>query len=608
MKTKVLAAAVAALSLTLMGCFERPMDLTIAHINDHHSHLEADDGLDITVGGESTRVEVGGFPRVVTKIREIDEAKQNVLKLHAGDAITGDLYYTLFGGEADAAMMNQVCFDAFALGNHEFDDGDAGLKTFLDQLATADCNTRVVAANVRPEVGVSPLTPQGKWDSFRPFVVKKFNGQKVGIIGIDIATKTKNSSNPDATTEFLDETKTAQKFINKLKKKGVNKIVLLTHYQYGNDLELAKNLSGVDVIIGGDSHSLLGDFDAVGLNSAGDYPTMVTNKDGDPVCVAQAWQYSSIVGELDISFDRKGVVEQCSGTPHLMLGDTFKRRNAEGTRVELEGADRDAVYADIDANPVLSIVERDAETQTLLDTYTQRIEEETQTVIANATSNLCLERVPGQGISSLCDVSETQSNGSDVSNLVAKAFMLQSLEADVAIQNAGGVRADVPMGDVTIATAYQLLPFGNTLVNLNMSGAEIKLALEQGVDYVLNPDGSSGAYPYASGLRFDVDISKTFGERVTNIEINSRLAGDWVALDTASTEANIQVVTNSFVSGGRDGYFVFGDVTNDGRAVDTYLDYAKAFVDYAEAVGTLSKLPLEEYSTQRFYDADGNLQ
>ncbi|WP_028022983.1 NAD nucleotidase [Enterovibrio calviensis] len=608
MKTTVIAAAVAALSIPLTGCFERPMDLTIAHINDHHSHLEADDGFDITVGGEETRVEVGGFPRVVTKIREIDESKQNVLKLHAGDAITGDLYYTLFGGEADAAMMNQVCFDAFALGNHEFDDGDAGLKTFLDQLAGGDCNTKVLAANVRPEVGVSPLTPEKKWDSFRPFVVKKFNGQKVGIIGIDIATKTKNSSNPDATTEFLDETKIAQRFINKLKKKGVNKIVLLTHYQYGNDLELAKNLSGVDVIIGGDSHSLLGDFEEVGLNSMGDYPTMVTNLDGDPVCVAQAWQYASVVGELDISFDRKGAVEACSGTPHLLLGDTFKRRNDDGDRVELEGADRDAVYADIEEIPVLTIVDTDTETQTLLDTYTQRIEEETQTVIANAATDLCLERIPGQGRSSLCDVTETASNGSDVSNLVAKAFMTQSLEADVAIQNAGGVRIDVPMGDVTIATAYQLLPFANTLVNLNMSGAEVKLALEQGVDYALSPDGSSGAYPYASGLRFDVDISKTFGERVTNIEINSRLAGDWTALDTTSTEANIQVVTNNFVSAGRDGYFVFGDVTDEGRAVDTYLDYAKSFVDYAEAIGTLSKLPLEEYSTQRFYDADGNLQ
>lgn len=608
MNTKILAASIAALSIPLTGCFERPMDLTIAHINDHHSHLEADDGFDITVGGENTRVEVGGFPRVVTKIREIDESKHNVLKLHAGDAITGDLYYTLFGGEVDAVMMNQVCFDAFALGNHEFDDGDAGLKTFLDQLADGNCETPVLAANVRPEVGVSPLTPQGQWDSFRPFVIKTFKGQEVGIIGIDIATKTKNSSNPDATTEFLDETETAQYYINKLQKKGINKIVLLTHYQYGNDLELAKNLTGVDVIIGGDSHTLLGDFDAVGLNSAGDYPTIVTNKDGDPVCVAQAWQYSAVVGELDISFDRKGVVEECSGTPHLLLGDTFQRRNADGERVELEGAERDTVYADIAANPVLSIVERDASAQTLLDTYTQRIEEETQTVIATATSDLCLERIPGQGLSSLCDVTETQSNGSDISNLVAKAFMLQSLEADVAIQNAGGVRIDVPMGDVTIATAYQLLPFANTLVNLSMSGAEIKLALEQAVDYALNPNGSTGAYPYASGLRFDVDISKAFGDRVTNIEINSRLAGEWTALDTTSTEPNIQVVTNSFTSAGRDGYLVFGDVTNDGRIVDTYLDYAKSFVDYAEEVGTLSKLPLEEYSTQRFYDANGNLQ
>lgn len=78
-------------------------------------------------------------------------------KLHAGDAVTGDLYYTLFKRVADAVLMNEVYFDAFALGNHEFDDGDAGFAAFLDELAKGECNTTVLADNVMPEVGVSSI-------------------------------------------------------------------------------------------------------------------------------------------------------------------------------------------------------------------------------------------------------------------------------------------------------------------------------------------------------------------------------------------------------------------------------------------------------------------
>ena len=77
------------------------------------------------------------------------------------------------------------------------------------------------------------------------------------------------SSSPDATTQFLGEKETAQRYINELKSKGINHIVLLSHFQYKNDLNLAKELSGVDIIVGGDSHSLLGDFSKVGLNSQG---------------------------------------------------------------------------------------------------------------------------------------------------------------------------------------------------------------------------------------------------------------------------------------------------------------------------------------------------
>jgi 5'-nucleotidase len=71
-----------------------------------------------------------------------------VLKLHAGDAITGTLLYTLFRGEADAVLMNEVCFDAFALGNHEFDNGDAGLVEFLDYLNSTNCKCLSIGKNI----------------------------------------------------------------------------------------------------------------------------------------------------------------------------------------------------------------------------------------------------------------------------------------------------------------------------------------------------------------------------------------------------------------------------------------------------------------------------
>ena len=132
-------------------------ELTILHINDHHSHLRADSRMSLNIGGEKTRVRSGGFPAVVNMFNLLSEGKNNVLKLHAGDAITGDLYFTLFKGEADAALMNEVCFDAFAIGNHEFDDGDSGLAKFLDFLNKGDCNTPALGANIIPEVGVPPL-------------------------------------------------------------------------------------------------------------------------------------------------------------------------------------------------------------------------------------------------------------------------------------------------------------------------------------------------------------------------------------------------------------------------------------------------------------------
>ncbi len=569
--------------------------LTILHINDHHSHLKPDSRMSLTLGGKSTRVRSGGMPAVVAKMKKLQAANDNVIKLHAGDAISGSLFFTLFKGEADAALMNEICFDAFALGNHEFNEGDSGVAKFLDFLKSEDCNTAVLAANIKPEVGVSALTPNSETDYIQPYTVMDIGGMKVGIIGIDIVRKTKMSSSPDETTIFLDEAETSQKMVDELKQSGVNHIILLAHYGYKNELELAAKIDGVDVIIGGDSHTLLGDFDNLGLNAAGPYPTIVEGAGGNSVCVATAWQYSQIVGELSISFNEAGEVQSCQGVPHVMLADSFKRKNDDGDRVEIEGAARDAVYAQIKGDPKLSIVEEDASASALLEAFNVKVEEMRSIKVGEVTENLCLARIPGDKRSKICSPEETADKGSDISMVVAHAFREMAKASDIAIQNGGGVRTDIAKGDLTMGDAYKLLPFANTLVEMDMTGVEIKAVLEEALDYALQPDGSTGAYPYAAGLRWHVDTTKPAGQRLSNLEFKGRKDNSWSPLDA---NANYRLVTNNYIAGGRDGYLTFKTVKNDGRYTDTYLDYAQSFVDYVLERGSVGKLPESEYSTQ----------
>ncbi|MBW8191463.1 NAD nucleotidase [Neiella marina] len=605
-------------SAALMGCNDdndKAINVTLLHINDHHSHISSDDfdydvsslGLSATTeaGDPVTEVAVnyGGFAMMKTLFDDLAAAAENPIKIHAGDAITGTLYYTLFAGEADADVMNDICFDAFALGNHEFDDGDAGLATFLDYLAEGSCQTPVLAANVVPHEDSAIA------DGYiQPYTVLQFEGEKVGLIGIDIADKTKNSSQPDDGTEFLDEIETAQSYIDELKLDGVNKIILVTHYQYANDLSMAQALAGVDVIVGGDSHTLLGS-DAladVGFNVQGDYPTITTNADGEPVCVVQAWEYAHLMGQLQVSFDKKGVVESCAGTPVMPIEQSFSYEYNEDDSAVLDAADEALVVAALEAVPEMRMVVANENTAAMIAAFDEQKESLEQSVIGQVAEDLCLERFPGQGRSTICDASETYAMGSDISNIVAKAFLMVTPTADIAIQNGGGVRVDVAAGDYTIADAYTLLPFSNTLVTLDMTGQQIITVLEDALSNTLDDAGSSGSYPYASGLRYDVDASAAEGSRISNVEVNSRVAGDWAAIDTSATYT---VVTNDFIASGRDGYDTFGVVYDAGDFVDTYTEYAQGFVSYVEmlteANESLMALPTDEYSTQRYIGSDG---
>ncbi len=557
--------------------------LNVFHVNDHHSHLEVDD-IGIDVGTGEVEIELGDFSRVVEAIDYLrdENAGENQVTVHAGDAITGTLFYTLFEGEADAAMMNEVCFDMFALGNHEFDAGDAGLVTFLDFLnADPTCDTPALAANIRPAAG-TPLAPGPVSDDYiQPYHIEQFGDDAVAFVGIDIKQKTQVSSQPLDSTVFLDEVATAQAMIDELTAKGYDKIGLVTHQGYQNDLDLASMVDGVDFIVGGDSHTLVGDYSDLGISGTGDYPTVTTDMGGNTTCVVQAWEYSKAVGALNVHFDDDGNVTGCGGHAYLMFGDVLD--------FDDDGDSTDATQADVDA--ALAAANQmqwstDAAAVATLAGFAAEVDVLSQQVIGSTTEDLCLARFPYQdegagafqnpGRSSLCTPAEVPQGG-HIQQQVTDAVLDRAFRADIALQNSGGVRIDIPTGDITIADAYELLPFANTLFELEMTGAEIVLALEQGLGNVVDNGGSSGAYPYGAGIRWDVDITEDFGSRFSNIEVKPKGSGTWTAIDLGATYV---VVANSFMAGGGDGYTVMADVVADGRSVDTFLDYAQSWIDW----------------------------
>ncbi|MDF1482406.1 bifunctional metallophosphatase/5'-nucleotidase [Extensimonas sp. H3M7-6] len=584
----------------------KPLSLNIAHINDHHSQLDPFAATQLQLDGVATQVELGGFARQTAFFKSL-AGTPNLLKLHAGDALTGTLYYTFFKGQADAQLMNSICFDAFIPGNHEFDDGDAELKQFLDYLwdpanrpTGSSCKTPALSANIVPQAGTA-LAPSAGTPYLQPYLIRNIDGVDVGIIGLTTKDKTTNSSRPLPTTQFLDEASAAQQTIDTLRNKGVRHIVLMTHLGYDNDKALAAKLTDVDVIIGGDSHTLLGDFQSLGQSSAGAYPTVAKNKSGETVCIGQAWEYAKASGLMHVEFNAQGSVDKCSGQASLLIGDSFKRQDSTGAWQPLADADRQALIAKLAANPAVKVLTPDAQAAQTLATFSSQVSAEKAKAIGSASEALCLVRVPGEatnrsaGVAG-CESANTLARGSDAAQVVADAFLAASKRADFAMQNAGGVRIAIPAGPLNMNTAFTLLPFTNVLVELELTGADVVAALEDGVANHLDNKQSDGSHPYASGLRWDLDMSQPKGQRFANVQVRNKTTGAWAPIDPAKTYV---LVTNDYEASGKDGYTTLGKAYAAGRYVNTYLLYTQSFVDYVLAKGTLSRPQRGDYAHQK---------
>lgn len=559
-------------SLNFSGCScfhkkqHEPFRLTIIHMNDTHSHLEPTE-TSLKFGDVQTYVCLGGFARVASKINEARKHKPDSLLLHAGDAVQGSVYFTKYNGQPEYEMLSMLKVDAMEPGNHEFDRG----ADFLAEVSKY-IDFPVVSSNIDTS-GDEKLKK-----IIRPYIIKEVAGQRIGIFGL-ITPETSENSNPGKILKFEDEKKAAERTVKQLEKDGVNKIIALTHLGYDKDIELARAVNGIDVIVGGHSHTLLGDFSALGIDSSGAYPTVTTNRAGENVYIVQSWEWAKAVGVVDVEFDDSGRAVNATGSADIITADSFMQKDRNGKKSDVSAETKASILKQVEDCPAIEIVNDDPGTDAKLAPYRAGVEEMQKLVVAEIAEPLLHIRTPGRH-SSGTDLP----GGSQAAPVICESMLWKAnttgLKAQIAVLNGGGVRMDIPEGDLTVARVNELLPFQNRLVLIELAGRELKEAIETGL---AGADGSGGGFAYVAGMRYSADSSKPAMKRLAKAEVRSD-SGKWIPLNDS---LKYRIITNSYLAGGGNGYEIFRD--SKGYRYDTGFSDAEAFMDYARHKGKITR-------------------
>ena len=496
-----------ALALTA-GTAAADYSLTILHTNDFHARFEPISKYDGPCSSEDNAAGecFGGTARLVTAVNEARARSNNSVLLDGGDQFQGTLFYTYYKGAMAAEFMNQLGYDGMTVGNHEFDDGPEVLAGFMSAV-----DFPILMSNA--DVSGEPLLA----DTLMKSTVIERGGEKIGLIGLT-PQNTDELASPGDNITFTDPSDAVQGEVDKLTDMGVNKIIVMSHSGYAVDQEVAANTTGVDVIVGGHSNTLLSNTND---RAQGAYPTMV----GD-TAIVQAYAYGKFLGELNVTFDDAGNITEAMGEPIIIDGAVTE-----------------------DAGAVARIAE-----------LAEPLEEIRNRVVAEASDAI-------EGNRDVCRAMECSGG-----NLVADAMLDRVADQGivVAIANAGGIRASIDAGEVTMGEVFTVLPFQNTLSTFEVTGEVLVAALENGVSEV---EDGAGRFPQVAGMTFAFDAAAEAGSRVSDVMIGGE------AVDLAATYG---VVSNNYVRNGGDGYKMFRDAAN---AYDFGPDLADVVAEYMAAGG-----------------------
>lgn len=504
----------------------KPVDVSFLHLNDTHANLDQ-------------------VAKRVSVVKEKREENPETIVVDAGDVFSGTLYFNEFKGQADVKFMNLIQVDVMTFGNHEFDlgsskEGHRALVNFIKAAKFPFVSSNIDFSNDPIFKGLfnTKIKTNAKDGQIYTGIVKEVKGQKIGFFGLT-TEETATISNPGSIA-FKNYIEQAQKMVDEFEKMGVNKVVAVTHIGFDdnaeidNDQQLAKHVDGIDVIIGGHSHTKLEE-------------PVVISEGQEPTVIVQAYQYGDYVGSLDVSFDKKGVITKYDG--------------------ELIAT---ADYED------------DPEAAVLLKPYQKKIEELQQTEIG-VTLDQPLDNPRTGGDLTKPSV---RKNETVLGNLITDGMLAKARQYDdevvMAFQNGGGIRNGIDAGPITVGEVITVLPFGNTLATMRLTGAEIKAAFEHSISAYPN---ENGGFLHVAGAKVWFDSTKPAGGRIISIQVQQ--GGSFTDIEDNKTYS---VATNAFTAKGGDGFDVFAKAYHEGRVIDLGLSDWENFRDHLVSLDSIPSM------------------
>ncbi|TGJ87143.1 hypothetical protein E0Z10_g1577 [Xylaria hypoxylon] len=480
-------------------------NISFYHINDVHAHLDqfSSSGTDCT---KPERGCYGGYARVKTVLDETRPDHPDSLLLNVGDEFQGTLFYSFYGGEKIAETLNQIGFDAMTLGNHEWDRGDDDLGDFLKNLTFPVVSANVVSDNEKLNSTIKP---------YHIF-------EKYGLAVIGVTTETVPSiSSPGKGTKFTDVVAAVQASIDEIRSTtNITRIAAITHIGYEEDKRLAQETSGLQIIMGGHSHTLLGDMEG----AEGPYPTLETNKDGDEVFIVTAYRWGEYLGYIDVTYNSEGKILAYHGAPIHLTNTTKQDEDLQAQVNEWRGPFEEFASQEI------------------------------------GESNIVLDQTT-------CQKQECA-----LGDLISDAILQYRLDggstAVFGLVNAGGIRATIDAGTITRGEVLTSFPFSNAVVEVSFTGTQL-WSIVEGIVSAVNQDNGEAVTSFlqvSKGVKVSYNPSNAAGKRLVSLEI----AGKAVELEETYT-----IVTIDFLTGGGDNFF---DAVDDVVILDTLDEVLVAYI------------------------------
>ena len=454
------AAAAAAGSLLMLGgaAVAEPVTITLLHTNDVY---------EIT-----PRQGRGGLAELATLLQAERADAEHSITTFGGDLISPSVLSGMTQGAQMIDLYNRLRTDVAVLGNHEFDFGPEVAAERIRESEFPWLGTNVLGPDGKPALGTVDLH------------VMEVGGYKVGFFGL-LAPETDVLSAPGPDITFAPLVETATAAVGRLQAQGADVIVALTHDEFAEDRDLARQVEEIDLILGGHDHD------------------PITFHDGGTLIVKAGYD-AHYLAAIDLAVERV-------------------KQGGEETVEVVPRAWRFVSTAGVEPDPeIAAVVAR----------YEAQLDQELAVPVGTTTVVLDSRR------------GTVRTSESNFGNLITDA-MRASVDADLALMNAGGIRGDRTYDPGTVLARKDILtelPFGNVTVLIELSGADLLAALENGVSQV---EDDAGRFAQVSGMSYAYDPTRPAGSRVVEVEIGG---------DPLDTGRAYQVATNDYIYGGGDGY------------------------------------------------------